>query len=117
MKNRKTKQPEFGLLIDYEFCTGCHSCELACSQEYNHKPGIRGIKVFEVEQTLPNGREYLTYFPFPTESCILCPHLTGEGLDPACVKHCMAACMKYGKIEDLAGELGKKPRTVLWVPR
>ena len=19
-----------GLLIDYEFCTGCHSCEVAC---------------------------------------------------------------------------------------
>ena len=117
MKKRGTKQPEFGLLIDYEYCTGCHSCELACAQEYNHKPGIRGIKVFEVEQTLPNGREYLAFFPFPTESCILCPHLTKEGLDPACVKHCMADCMKYGKIEDLSRELRKKPRMVLWVPR
>jgi hypothetical protein len=29
----------------------------------------------------------------------------------------MAACMKYGRIEDLAKEMKKKPRMVLWVPR
>ncbi len=110
-------RPEFGLLIDYEYCTGCHSCEMACAQEYNHKPGNSGIRVFEVEQTLPDGRETLSFFPFPTDSCLLCPHLTREGLDPACVKHCMAACMRYGRIEDLARAAGEKPRMVLWVPR
>jgi Fe-S-cluster-containing dehydrogenase component len=108
------KKPKYGLLIDYEYCTGCHSCEVACAQEYKHQPGIRGIKVFEVEQKLPNGGAYLTYFPFPTEVCILCPHLTQKGLEPACVKHCMAACMKFGRIKDLAAELEKKPRMVLW---
>ena len=117
MNSMTKKKHEYGLLIDYEYCTGCHSCELACAQEYTHKPGIRGIKVFEVEQKLPDGREYLSYFPFPTEACILCPHLTREDMDPACVKHCMGACMKYGRIEDLAVELGKKPRMVLWVPK
>lgn len=116
MNSMKKRKPEFGLLIDYEYCTGCHTCELACAQEYNHPPGVRGIKVFEVEQRLPNGRLYLANLPFPTETCILCPHLTREGLEPACVKHCMAACMKYGRIEELAAELGKKPRMVLWVP-
>jgi hypothetical protein len=29
----------------------------------------------------------------------------------------MASCMKYGRIEDLAREMGEKPRMVLWVPR
>ena len=111
------KKPQFGLLIDYEFCTGCHSCVLACSQEYRHQPGVCGIRVFEAEQKLPDGKLYLTYFPFPTESCILCPHLTKEGLEPACVKHCLAACMKYGPLEELAVELGMKPRMVLWSPR
>ena len=116
MNRMNKKKPEFGLLIDYEYCTGCHSCEVACAQEYKHKPGVRGIRVFEVEQKLPDGSMYLAYFPFPTETCILCPHLTREGLEPACVKHCMAACMKYGRIEELAAEAGKKSRTVLWVP-
>ena len=112
-----TRKPEFGLLIDYEYCTGCHSCELACAQEYNHQNGTRGIKVFEVEQKLPGGQLYLSYFPFPTEACILCPHLTREGLQPACVKSCMAACMKFGLLEDLAPDLAKKARMVLWAPK
>ncbi len=117
MKSFSKKKPEHGLLIDYEYCTGCHSCVLACAQEYGHQSGIRGIRVFEAEQRLPDGRIYLTYVPFPTEACILCPQLTKRGLEPACVKHCMAACMKYGRIEELAVDLAKKPRMVLWVPR
>ena len=115
--NMNKKKPEFGLLIDYEYCTGCHACEIACSQEYQHPPGVRGIRVFEVEQKLSNGGAYLSYFPFPTESCILCPHQTKDGYEPACVKHCMSACMKFGRLSDLAAELGKKPRMVLWSPR
>ena len=34
-----TKKPEFGLLIDYEFCTGCFTCQVACSQEPVVDPG------------------------------------------------------------------------------
>jgi Fe-S-cluster-containing dehydrogenase component len=111
------KKPEHGLLIDYEFCTGCHACEIACAQEYNREPGVLGMKVIEVEQKLQKGKAYLSYIPFPTELCVLCPHLTREGLEPACVKSCMAACMKYGRIEDLAQEMTRKPRLVLWTQR
>jgi len=55
--------------------------------------------------------------PFPTELCTLCAGRTKKGLEPACVKHCMAACMKYGRVEELAKEMGQKPRMVLWSPR
>ena len=27
-----SKANEYGLLIDYEFCTGCHTCEVACKK-------------------------------------------------------------------------------------
>lgn len=112
------KTPEHGLLIDYEYCTGCHACVVACAQEYQRKAGYtKGIEVLEVEQKLPNNRAYLAYLPFPTELCVLCSHRTKEGLEPACVQNCMASCMKYGRIEDLAREMAKKPRMVLWVPR
>ena len=70
-----------------------------------------------MEQRLPHDRAYLAYLPFPTELCVLCRHRTINGDDPACVKHCMAACMKYGRIDELAKEMAKKPRMVLWVPR
>ncbi len=112
-----SKQPEYGLLIDYEYCTGCHTCEIACSQENKWPAGMAGIQVIEVLQNLPNDGVHLDYIAFPTKLCILCAPRVRKGLDPACVQHCMAACMKYGRIEDLAKEMGKKPKMVLWVPR
>jgi Fe-S-cluster-containing dehydrogenase component len=110
------RKPEYGLLIDYEYCTGCHACEVACSQEYRRPPGTSGIQVIEVIQRLPQDKAYLAYLPFPTELCVLCRPRTRKGLQPACVQHCMAACMTYGRIEDLAKEMGTKPRMVLWSP-
>jgi Fe-S-cluster-containing dehydrogenase component len=112
-----SRMHRYGLLIDYEYCTGCHTCEIACSQEYGWPAGMAGIKVTEVVQQLPGDRAYLTYIPFTTELCILCAPRIKKGLEPACVKHCMAACMKFGPIEELAEEMKKKPRMVLWVPR
>ena len=111
------KKPEYGLLIDYEYCTGCRACEVACSQEYKRPAGMAGIQVIEVIQRLPQDKAYLAYLPFPTELCMLCRPRTRKGLQPACVQHCMAACMTYGRIEDLAKEMGTKPRMVLWSPR
>ena len=55
--------------------------------------------------------------PFPTELRVLCAGRTKQGLQPACVQHCMAACMKYGRLEDLVKEVSQKPRQVLWAPR
>ncbi len=108
----------FGLLIDYEYCTGCYACEVACAQEYKRQPGTtKGIRLIEIEQRLSKDKAYLTYLPFPTENCALCSHLTQKGGEPACVKSCMAACMRYGPIEVLAKEMGKKPRMALYAPR
>jgi Fe-S-cluster-containing dehydrogenase component len=108
---------EYGLLIDYEYCTGCYTCRVACAQEYGWPAGMSGMQVMEVVQQLPHDKAYLAYLPFPTELCSLCASRTKKGLQPACVQHCMASCMKYGKVEELAKEMNKKPRMVLWVPR
>jgi len=109
--------PEYGLLIDYEYCTGCHTCEVACKQEYKRPAGRwGGIKVIEMIQELPRNKLYITYLPFPTELCVLCTPRIKKGLPPACVKHCMAGCMKFGRIEELSKEMLKKRKMVLWVP-
>jgi len=111
------KKPENGLLIDYEYCTGCFACQIACSQEHGWKAGMSGIQVMEIVQDLPKDKSYLTFLPFPTELCILCANRTKKGLQPACVKHCMSGCMTYGKLSDLSKELGTKPKLVLWSPK
>ena len=111
------KKPKNGLLIDYEYCTGCFACQVACSQEHHWPAGMGGIQVMEIVQNLPKGKAYLNFLPFPTELCVLCAPRTKKGLEPACVQHCMAGVITYGSLSDLAKELGKKPRMVLWSPR
>ena len=111
-----SKSSENGLLIDYEYCTGCFACTVACCQEHGWEAPLTGIKVMEIVQDLPKDKAYLTFLPFPTELCILCKPRTRKGLDPACVKHCMSSCLSFGKLTDLVGELAKKPRMVLWSP-
>jgi len=78
---------------------------------------MAGIKVMEIVEPLPNDKAYLVYLPFPTELCVLCAARTKKGMEPACVQHCMAGCSEHGHIEDLAQEMGKKQRMVLWSPR
>jgi Fe-S-cluster-containing dehydrogenase component len=111
------EKPRYGLLIDYEYCTGCFTCQVACQQEYNWPAGMGGIRVNEIVQRLPKDKAYLTYLPFPTELCILCRPRTKKGLEPACVTHCMANCMTFGPIETLAEKMSAKPRMVLWAPK
>jgi Fe-S-cluster-containing dehydrogenase component len=107
---------EHGLLIDYNYCTGCMSCEVACQQEHNHPTGQSGIRVTEYVMDTPKGLA-IDNLPFPTALCDLCAARTARGEQPACVKHCQASCMKFGPIEELAMEMSRKPRTVIFRPR
>ena len=41
------KPVEHGLLIDFEYCTNCHSCEVACQMHLDLAAGQWGVKVLE----------------------------------------------------------------------
>lgn len=112
---KKTKA--YGILVDYEFCTGCRACEVACCQEYDHTGDVRGVKVFEIIESLPNGEYYLVYLPFFTEVCSLCLRRVRKGLEPSCVKHCMARCLEFGEVERLAEKMKEKRRMAIFRPR
>ncbi len=106
-----------GLLIDYDYCTGCYSCSVACQQEHDYPAGTNGIKVTEFILPGVTTEVSVNYLPFPTDHCNLCPQLTRKGERPACVKHCQAACMMYGPVSELAKELEKKSKMVLFTPQ
>lgn len=106
-----------GLLIEYDYCTGCHTCEVACMQENNLPVGKWGIKVNEIVLENFDDRIEIDYFPFPTDLCNLCARRTAEGRMPSCVKHCQAGCMKYGPVDELAQYMARTPKTVLWAPK
>ena len=109
--------PRKGLMIDYEYCTGCQTCVVACKQEHNYPVGKGGIHLNEINTTLPDGRLRIDYLPFPTAYCDLCAARTRRGEKPSCVKHCQAIVMQYGTVAELAKVMEKKPHAVLFTPK
>ena len=104
-------------MIDYEYCTGCHTCEVACKQEHNYPVGKGGIHLNEIITELPDQKLRIDYLPFPTAYCDLCAARTKAGEQPSCVKHCQAACMVYGTVSELAKVMENKPKSVIFAPK
>jgi anaerobic dimethyl sulfoxide reductase subunit B (iron-sulfur subunit) len=107
----------YGLLVDYEFCTGCQSCEVACKQEHGFPVGKWGIRVLD-EGPWPITEKNMNWnkIPTPTNLCDLCKDRIEEGKDPSCVHHCLAQVMMFGPLEELLEALDRKPKQVLFVP-
>ena len=104
-----------GILIDLEWCSGCHSCEMACRVEHDYHDGKCGIVVHEIGPwELTPEKWVLTYAPTMTELCDLCATRTAQGKEPTCVKHCQSHCMMFGDINDLAKALSGKPKQALF---
>jgi Fe-S-cluster-containing dehydrogenase component len=106
-----------GLLIHYEYCTGCHTCEVACQQEHDFPVGKCGIKVTEYEYPADKKPVAIDYLPFPTELCDLCINRCREGEQPACVKHCQSFCMSFGPIDQLVQQMEVRSRSAIFSPR
>lgn len=104
-----------GLLIDYEYCTGCHSCEIACQMEHQLPVGQFGIKVAEIGPWKIEEEVWqYAYVPVPTDQCDLCADRVSKDQSPTCVKHCQAAVMKHGNVAELSKELETKTKLVLY---
>lgn len=109
------------LLFNYEYCSGCHSCEIACRNHLGLGLGKWGIKVAEVKpfnlNDDDNKMEWI-YQPIPTQLCNLCADRLAKGEKPACVHNCLAFCIEYGTLEEMeqrAEEIGG--RVSIFVPR
>ena len=104
-----------GLFINYEFCTGCHSCEVACKKEHKLPKGQFGMHVLKDGPRLDvNGKWEYTYIPYPTHLCDLCAERVSEGRLPTCVHHCQAGVMEFGPYDELAKLLDEQPKSVLF---
>ena len=96
----------YALVIDYKYCTGCHSCEVACRNEKQiGSQDEWGIKLAEFGPEKLNGKWYWNYVPVPSSLCDLCAERIETGKKPACVHHCLAKCMEAVKVEDIPAKL------------
>lgn len=90
------------IVIDIEYCEGCHSCEVACKNEKHLEQDQYGIKMLEVKPFIaPDGKWVWDYYPVLTSVCDLCEERVAAGGIPSCVKHCLGECMYYGTEEEM----------------
>ena len=110
-----------GILINYEYCTGCHSCEVACRNEpgagprrvrHQAHPEVGPYK-YETDIDAETPYEWV-YNPTITKACDLCQKRTALGKMPSCVQACQAWCMYYGEAEDLVKKMDGKTRWALY---
>ena len=101
---------QYALLIDNEYCTGCHSCEVACKNEKGLPLGQWGIKVMEVGPWKFNdGKEWeYRFVPVPTKQCDLCADRVEAGGIPSCQLHCLASVIEFGPVEEMAKRMAEK---------
>ncbi|MDR0500881.1 MAG: hypothetical protein LBG97_06520 [Coriobacteriales bacterium] len=104
---------QYALLIDNEYCTGCHSCEVACKNERDLPLGQWGIKVLELGPwKLPDNKHWEhRYVPVLSQLCNLCYERTHDdhgSATPACALHCLANVIEYGTLDELAAKMANK---------
>lgn len=110
-----------GLLIDYEWCSGCQSCEIACRNEHGWDLTTDGIRVLEFGPSKMTAQKNLewNYVPTPSTLCDLCEDRVARGEVPSCQLHCLAGVITYGSIEELskkaanAAEAGKRKLSII----
>ena len=91
------------LLIDYKYCTGCHTCEVACQKLKGLEPGTFGIKLTQIgpDEIAPRKWQY-EFVPVPTDRCDRCEERLASGKQALCVQSCQAGCMSIGPVEEMA---------------
>ena len=109
---------KIGLMIDYEYCTGCQSCELACKNEHGFPLDKWGIKMMEFGPfEMEEGKLECNYLPFPTSYCDLCAERVKSGGIPTCALHCLANVIEWGPVDELSKKLEEKgSKAVIFLP-
>ncbi|WP_172135050.1 4Fe-4S dicluster domain-containing protein [Adlercreutzia sp. ZJ473] len=107
---------KMGLFINYEYCTGCHACEVACKKHLNLEKGQFGMHVLQDgPRLLPDGKKWeYTYLPYPSHLCDMCADRTKEGRLPTCAHHCQGGVIEYGPLEELVKLAAEQPHSVIY---
>lgn len=96
------------LVVDYDYCSGCHTCEIACQQEHGFAPDQYGIKLTQVGPDQITERKWqYDFVPVPTDRCDRCAKRQDSGKVPSCAQHCQAGCIYVGTLDEVSDKLGK----------
>lgn len=103
----------FGLLVNYDWCTGCHSCEIACQMEHGMPVGQSGILIHDMGHWPIEGDTWqFGYLAAPTKMCDTCADRRSLDKVPTCVQHCQAQCLEFGPLDEMLKKADHEYQTV-----
>jgi nitrate reductase beta subunit len=73
-----------------------------------------GVEVQEFIHRLHGDQLFITYISTFTRACVFCAGRVKQGMAPACVQHCMANILTFGKLDDLRQQIPEKRKAILW---
>ncbi len=98
-----------GMLVDYDYCTGCHSCEVSCKERFDMAEDEWGIKLADNGPWRYSETDWeWNHVPIPTEECDLCADRLAAGKKALCEQHCQALVITVGPLDELAKKMTKK---------
>jgi len=105
--------PDYGMIIDYKYCTGCHSCEIACRNEKGLDLESWGILINE-QGPIRLGEKWLwNFLPTVSHLCDLCADRIEKGQKPSCELHCLAQCIEVVSVEAISKRMKELGTTVV----
>lgn len=96
---------KLAMMIKYGYCTGCHSCEIACRNEKGLPLSEWGIKVHEAGPEIIQGKWEWDYIAAPSRACDLCVDRIERGVQPSCQLHCLAKVIEVVPVEQVSERL------------
>lgn len=97
----------YALICDFKYCTGCHTCEIACRNEHDIPVKEWGIKITEYGPERLGGEYSWNYAPMLSQLCDMCEERMAAGKKPACAHHCLAQCLEAVPVAQLSEAMAR----------
>jgi len=111
---KKASEASVGMLIDYDYCSGCHSCEVSCKERFDMATGEFGIKLAQ-NGPWKHGEDWeWNFVPIPTEFCDMCADRRAAGKKALCEQHCQSFVITVGPLDELVKKMDEKKKQVLY---
>ena len=99
---------DYAMVIDYQYCTNCHSCEVSCAKEKGLSGDEWGIKVNEMGPAkFADGKWEWDYVPVPSRLCDLCADRLEDNKTPLCELHCLAAVISIVAVSEIPRKIAE----------
>lgn len=98
---------KYGMLINYEYCTGCQSCEISCRKEKDLTLDEWGIKINQLGPEKLGDKWEWDYVPVPSSLCDMCEARVDDGKKPLCALHCLAHVIEVMPVEKLGERISE----------